>query len=108
MCVCVCALHCFIGSYCSLFAARLSRYTSAYSHRGEMLLGIEWAPLSEDEDDLNKPLSVAVGLKATHSITLLKRNLISNLSLFSESLGCDRLSYCLLMMAISMTMMNSF
>jgi len=25
------ALHCFIWSYCSLFAARLSRYTSAYS-----------------------------------------------------------------------------
>ena len=45
-------LHCivFIGSYCSSLAARLSRYSPAYSLVVRYLLGTESAPLSEDED----------------------------------------------------------
>jgi len=49
---CFLYLHCivFIGSYCSSFAARLSRYSPAYSLVVRYLLGTESAPLSEDED----------------------------------------------------------
>jgi len=42
-------LHCFIRSYCSLFAARLSRYTShAFFTRNTILLEFESAPLAKE------------------------------------------------------------